>query len=184
MRAVIVYESMFGRTRAIAEAIASGIGDYAETTLVRAGDVGGSVLYDADLAVVGCPTHTRTMPQPVTRKAAPGYAKKHDSDLALEPGAVGSGVREWLSSLGEHMIYAAAFDTRTEGPASLTGRASRAISRSLAHHGMSIVAPPESFLVDEDSTLLPGEMARAAAWGATLGQAVRTERAQAITNKG
>ena len=80
-------ESMFGATRVIAEAIASGFTEYDETTVVRASEVGGSVLYDADLVVVGGPTHVRSMSRPSTRKGAPGYAKKHGGDLALEPGA-------------------------------------------------------------------------------------------------
>ena len=80
----------------------------------------------------------------------------------------GPGVREWIGCLGQHTIFAAAFDTRVKAPAALTGSASKAISRGLASHGMSVVAPPESFLVDKNGRLLPGEVARAAAWGATL----------------
>ena len=41
MRGIIVYESMFGSTRTIAEAIARGISDFAETSVVRASEVGG-----------------------------------------------------------------------------------------------------------------------------------------------
>ena len=166
MRPVVVYESMFGATRVVAEAVASGFAECDETTVVRASEVGGSVLYDADLAVVGGPTHVRSMSRPSTRKGAPGYAKKHDGDLALEPGADDvPGVREWLGHLGQHTVFAAAFDTRVKGPAVITGRASKAINRGLASHGMSIVAPPESFLVDKNGSLLPGEMTRARCLG-------------------
>ena len=181
MRPVVVYESMFGATRVIAEAVASGFAECDETTVVRASEVGGSVLYDADLVVVGGPTHVRSMSRPSTRKGAPGYAKKHDGDLALEPGADDApGVREWIGHLGQHTVFAAAFDTRVKGPAVITGRASKAINRGLASHGMSIVAPPESFLVDKNGSLLPGEMTRAAAWGATLARAVRARRDAAV----
>ena len=122
MKPVVVYESMFGATRVIAEAIACGFTEYDETTVVRASEVGGSVLYDADLVVVGGPTHVRSMSRPSTRKGAPGYAKKHGGDLALEPGAVdGPGVREWIGHLGQHTMFAAAFDTRVERPPSLAG---------------------------------------------------------------
>ncbi len=181
MRAVVVYESMFGATRVIAEAIASGFSENDETTIVRASEVGGSVLYDADLVVVGGPTHVRSMSRPSTRKGAPGYAKEHDGDLALEPGADdAAGVREWIGHLGQHATFATAFDTRVKGPAALTGRASKAINRGLASHGMSSVAPPESFLVDKNGSLLPGEVARAAAWGDTLARAVRARRGAAV----
>ena len=181
MRPVVVYESMFGATRIIAEAIASGFTEYDENTVVRASEVGGSVLYDADLVVVGGPTHVRSMSRPSTRKGAPGYAKKHGRNLALEPGAIdGPGVREWIGHLGQHTMFAAAFDTRVKGSAALTGRASKAINRGLASHGMSVVAPPESFLVDKNGSFLPGEVARAASWGATLAQAVRARRGAAV----
>lgn len=181
MRIVVVYESMFGATRVIAEAIAGGSTEYDETTVVRASEVGGSVLYDADLVVVGGPTHVRSMSRPSTRKGAPGYAKKHGGDLALEPGADDAlGVREWIGHLGQHTNYAAAFDTRVKGPAYLTGSACKAINRGLVSHGMSVVAPAESFLVDKDGRLLPGEVARAAAWGDKLAQAVRARRGAGV----
>ena len=181
MRSVVVYESMFGATRVIAEAIASGFPEYGETTVVRASEVGGSVLYDADLVVVGGPTHIRSMSRPSTRKGAPCYAKKHGGDLALEPGADDApGVREWIGHLGQHTNFAAAFDTRVKGPAALTGSACKAINRGLAGHGMSAVAPPESFIIDKNGSLLPGEVARAAAWGTNLAQAVRARRGAAV----
>jgi hypothetical protein len=63
---------------------------------------------------------------------------------------------------------AAAFDTRLSSPVLLTGRASKSIGRQLARHGLTIVAPPESFLVDKKSHLLPGEVDRARAWGARV----------------
>jgi Flavodoxin domain len=181
MRAVVAYESMFGATRAIAEAIASGLADYGGSTVVRVSDVGGSVLYGADLVVVGGPTHAWSMSRPSTRKGAPDYAKKHGGDLAVGPGAIDApGVREWLGSLGQHTLFAAAFDTRVKGPAALSGRASKAISRSLARHGMFVVASPESFLVDKNSRLLPGEVERAAAWGASLARTVQAKRGAAV----
>ena len=126
---MVVYESMFGATRVIAEAIVNGFSVYDQTMVVRVSEVGGSVLYDVDLVVVGSPTHVRSMSRPSTRKAAPGYAKEHGGDLALEPGVDdAAGVREWLGHLGRHTIFAAAFDTRGRGPAALTGRASKAIN--------------------------------------------------------
>ena len=181
MRAVVAYESMFGATRLIAEAIASGLTDCDDRTVVHVSEVGGSVLYGADLVVVGGPTHGWSMSRPSTRKGAPDYAEKHGGDLAVEPSALdGPGVREWIGCLGQHTIFAAAFDTRVKAPAALTGSASKAISRRLARHGMSVVAPPESFLVDKNSRLLPGEVARAAAWGASLAHTVQAKRGAAV----
>jgi hypothetical protein len=63
---------------------------------------------------------------------------------------------------------AAAFDTRLSSPVLLTGRASRGIGRQLGRHGLTVIVPPESFLVDKKSHLLPGEIDRARAWGALV----------------
>jgi hypothetical protein len=63
---------------------------------------------------------------------------------------------------------AAAFDTRMPGPSAFTGRASHAIDRHLRRHGFSRIAAPESFLVDKQNHLLPGEADRAREWGSAL----------------
>jgi hypothetical protein len=169
MRAVIVYESMFGNTRQIAQAIAEGFGPGADVRVLGVADADAAALEGAGLVVIGGPTHAWSMSRPGTRKGAPGYTTKAGSDLVLEPGAdTGPGVREWLASLGQTSARAAAFDTRIKAPAALTGRASRAINRSLARHGLAVVAGPESFFVDKKSHLVPGETDRARAWGARL----------------
>ena len=51
MRVTIVYESMFGNTRVIAEAIAQGMGQGADVRLVRVADTYADVLQGADLVV-------------------------------------------------------------------------------------------------------------------------------------
>jgi hypothetical protein len=172
MRAVIVYESMFGCTRLVAEAVAEGLGRIADVELVRVVGADPDVLDGADLVVVGGPTQAWSMSRPSTRRGAPLHASDPKRNLVLEPGAdSGPGVREWLASLAStHRVHAdaAAFDTRIASPALLTGRASKGISRELKRHGLAVVAPPESFLVDKKDHLLPGEVERARIWGASL----------------
>ena len=169
MRAVIIYESMFGNTRAVAEAIAEGIGTEGDVEVVRAADATRGSVDGADLVVVGGPTHAWGMPRPSTRKGVPNYVAKSGSDLIVEPGAeTGPGVREWMSSLGNVPLRAAAFDTRMNAPAILTGRASKGIVRAFSSHGLLSVARPESFLVTKAGHLLPGETDRARAWGKQL----------------
>jgi hypothetical protein len=82
----------------------------------------------------------------------------------LDRDADGSGVREWLVSLGHGRTRVAVFDTRFNGPAVLRGRASKAISRTLRKHGFEVVAKPESFFVNLKHHLEPGEEARAQGW--------------------
>ena len=66
MRAVIVYESMFGSTRKVAEAIAEGLADCAEVSVVPVTSADARILDGADLVVVGGPTHTHGMSRPGT----------------------------------------------------------------------------------------------------------------------
>jgi hypothetical protein len=174
MRTVVIYESMFGNTRQIAEAIAQGIGSAGTVDLVRVTDAEAGVLDDADLVVVGGPTHAWGMSHAKTRQGTPNYAAKPGSALTLEPGASnGPGVREWISSLGALHGRAAVFDTRLKAPAVFTGKASRGIARALSSHGLVAVVGPESFLVTKQGHLVRGELDRARAWGQTLGEIVR-----------
>ena len=172
MRAVIVYESMFGSTEKVAEAIAEGLADCAEVSVVPVTSADAHTLDGADLVVVGGPTHTHGMSRPGTRKKAGKLAGKPGSEVKLVPGtASGPGVREWLASLGRLEVAGAAFDTRLQGLPAFTGRASKSIRRLLAHHGARIAASPESFLVEGmTGALAEGELGRARAWGGRLGR--------------
>jgi len=165
---MVVYESMFGSTHLIAEAIAEGLRTEADVQVFGMGNVA-TVVDDVDLLVVGGPTQAWGMSRPSTRQAAPLHLRQPDSGLTLEPGAdTGSGVREWLASADLARVKAAAFDTRIKGPLVFTGRASKGIARRLSRRGLSLVTSPESFLVDKKSHLLPGELERARAWGAGM----------------
>jgi hypothetical protein len=159
MRAVIVYESMYGNTHVIADAIGEGL---RESAAVVVG------VHDADLVVVGGPTHAHGMTRATTRKTAVDAAMKPNVGLKVDPGARGPGVREWLDSLGHLDVHAAAVDTRIDAPPPLTGRAAKGIATKLRRHGCSLIAEPESFLVTKDNTLKPGEEAHARHWGTLL----------------
>jgi hypothetical protein len=168
MRAVVVYESMYGNTHQIAEAIGAGLEASFEVSVVPVAQASPAVLAEADLVVVGGPTHAHGMSRASTRKAAAETAGKPDSHLDLDPDAQGPGLREWLGSLGRYPVKAAAFDTRMPGPAALTGRASKGADRLLRAHGFAVAAKPESFIVRRDNRLEPREAARAREWGARL----------------
>ncbi len=174
MRALVVYESMYGNTRAVASNIADGLRATHEVTLVPAGEVTPELLAQADLLVAGGPTHMHGMSSATTRRMAAQAAAKADSRLTLDPGAGGPGLRDVLKDFEGGHVPAAAFDTRlTEIPA-FTGRASRPIGRLLKRHGCRLVAAPQSFLVSQQNALVYGEADRARRWGMTLGAASRT----------
>lgn len=172
MRALIVYESMFGNTHLVADEIATGLGEGVEVTVTSVGGADAETVAGIDLLVVGGPTHVHGMTSSRTRAAAADQAEK-DDDLDLDPDAEGPGLRDWFDGLPEQRdLAAAAFDTRIDGPAALTGRASKGIARRLKRHGCRLVAGPESFLVDKGSHLLGDQAERARAFGASLATAL------------
>lgn len=171
MRAVVVYESMYGNTHAVAEAIGAGLQAAHEVVVVPVERAGADVIAVAELLVVGGPTHVHGMTRPRSREAAVEAAGKAGSMLVLEDCASGSGVREWLAALGPVSVPAAAFDTRMPGPPAFTGRASKGIARELARHGAQLLVTPESFLVSKENVLLAGEEPRARQWGRELAAA-------------
>jgi sulfite reductase alpha subunit-like flavoprotein len=172
MKAVVVFESMYGNTRAIAEAVAKGLeaSSGADVTVAPASQADAEMIRQADLLVVGAPTHAHGMSHPGTRRAAAEAAAKHDSKLQLDPsaGVDGGGIRDWLAHLDARGGVSAAFDTRLDAPAIFTGRAAPKIARQLRRHGFAAVTEPESFLVTKDTELCPGETARAQDWGTRL----------------
>ncbi|AUI64561.1 hypothetical protein B1H26_23740 [Amycolatopsis sp. BJA-103] len=68
MRAMVVYESMFGNTEQVAKAVAEGLSPYAEVDVVNVDDVGS--VAEAGLLVVGGPTHVHGMSWPSSRTEA------------------------------------------------------------------------------------------------------------------
>jgi hypothetical protein len=172
MRALIVYESMYGNTHLIADRIAAGFSASDEVRVVPVRDAGTDLVDWADLLVVGGPTHAHSLSRETTRRTARDAAAKSTSHLAMDPSADGPGVRDWFSGLGAlHGKDAVAFDTRLDAPPIFTGRASKGIDHRLEHSGATLVAAAESFLVNRDNQLVDGEAERAARWGQALARA-------------
>ena len=179
MRIVIIYESMFGNTHAIAEAIAEELQQGNEIAVIPAARASRDLVAGADLIVVGGPTHMHGMSRANSRSSAVKIANKPGSGLVLDADATGLGLRDWFVALGELSSYAAAFDTRLNGLAAFTGRASKGIRRELARHGCKVIAGPESFLVTGKNQLQPGEVDHAREWGRRLASKMATVRAAA-----
>ncbi|MCC6224136.1 MAG: flavodoxin domain-containing protein [Thermoleophilia bacterium] len=177
MKALVVYESAYGNTRAAAEAVAAGLAESAEVVLRAVGDAGPEQLAGADLLVVGGPTHVHGLVSHRSLQAAQEDALKHPEELHFEGDLDGPPLREWLDARGAaEGVRAAAFDTRIGKPRLVTGSAAKRIARRLELHGYQLVAPPESFVVDGSAgPLHEGELERAREWGRVLaGTAVPT----------
>ncbi len=170
MKTVVVYESMYGNTHLVADAIAEGIrGVTGDDVVVTSVDHADAALRDGvDLLVVGGPTHVHGMTRESTRKAAVEAAGKEGSELTLDPDAEGPGLRDWFDGLERlEVTEAAAFDTRMEGPAAFTGpRRRRASGSGCAGTAAPSRSSRKSFLVTKQGRLVEDEEAHARAWGA------------------
>ena len=176
MRVVIAYESMYGNTHHVADAIAAGFGAGKHVTVQPISELDPTGV-DADVLIIGVPTHAHGVPRRSTRQAAVSSAHTKYEDHQLDPSATGSGVREWLSELPDRVpVLTAAFDTRFRQPVWLVGHPARGISRTLARHGATVLARPESFFVDKHEQLAGGELDRARRWGEQLRDLAREAR--------
>ena len=175
MRALVVYESMFGNTHRMAEAIAEGLSAAIPTSVLPVGSADHDVLAAADLLVAGGPTHVHGMSREATRQEAVRQAGVDESDLTLEPTAARDGIREWMESADNLPRLFAAFDTRADAFKWLTGSAAGQIAKVLRRRGSKQVVPPGTFLApdnDADGT----EVDRAREWGRALGEAALAAR--------
>ena len=160
MRALVVVESMWGNTRTVAEAVASGIGE--EIEVVDVGQAPSTLADDVSLLVVGGPTHAFSMSRSTTR---------HD---AVQRGASGAferaGIREWLEGMApSDRVEVATFDTRVAKVRRLPGSAAKAAGKEVRRHHLGRLIATESFYVnDMEGPLLDGELDRAQKWGTEL----------------
>ena len=166
MRAVVVYESMYGNTHAVADAVRQGIAEAMEVDVLPVVDA--DDLRGVDLLVLGAPTHVWGMSRPTTRRGAADAAAEPGSGLVVEPGAAGAGMREWLAAMPPTSARIAVFDTRMRGPFGLSGSAAKRIARHMRHAGHQLVDRPQGFDVSTENELMDGEIDRARAWGAQL----------------
>src|SRR3954447_24248787 len=141
-RALVVYESMFGDARAIAEAITDGLAESVPAEVIAASEPPAELGPDVALLVVGGPTHMLGMPRPSSRE---GAVKQHGAEIADTT----SGLHEWLETVRVPgpPIVAAAFDTRSAPPRLLVklDHAARTEEKLLGRLGATVIAPAEHF---------------------------------------
>ena len=166
MQAIVVYESHWGNTAAIARAIAEGIGPEARV-LSTAEAVGGAIA-DVDLLVAGAPLLGFSLP---TESMLKGLASNASRD-PTPPDLSHPSMRAWLDTLPHGSsragARAAAFETRIWWS---PGSAAKTILKMLEALGYRPAAKPERFIVKgKYGPLRDGELERAKAWGAELAQ--------------
>lgn len=165
-RALVVYESMFGNTERVAEAILRGLRlEGVDTALLDVGSAPATLREDLDLLVVGGPTHAFAMSRASTRQ---------DAVVKGAPAArAEAGLREWLASVQVESgadLRVAAFDTRVTKVRWLPQAAGPSAVRAARHRGLEPITKPVGFLVDDIAgPLVEHELERAVAWGRELG---------------
>jgi flavodoxin I len=142
MKALIVYDSVYGNTEKIARAIAEAITPSGEVKVLGAGEANPSELESTDLLIVGSPTHG----------GRPTPAVQEFLNKVTKPALQG--------------INVAAFDTRIQTKlVGVFGYAAGRIANNLKKKGGTLIASPEGFFVTgSKGPLKEGELERAAAW--------------------
>ena len=172
-RALVVFESLFGDARTIAQAIAGGLSPLIHVDVVASAEAPADIGPDVRLLVVGGPTHALSIPRPYTRDAAIAQYGAQIADTSR-------GLHEWLDAVrvAGRGTLAAAFDTRSDHPKLLVklDHAAKTEEKLLRGHGLPIVAPAEHFYVtDAKGPLADGEEERARRWGAVLAELVTAD---------
>jgi flavodoxin len=158
MNAIVIYESIYGNTQAIAQAIAEGLGDGARAMTPT--ELSAEAAH-TDLLVVGGPTHIHGMATDRSRRVA--------LETAGAPAASGPVLRDWLGQLPKAPgARAAAFDTRLDKAEWLTGAASLRIAKRLRHHGYTVLDTASFLVAESEGPLVDGELERAREWGSDL----------------
>ena len=152
MKALVIYDSVYGNTQKIAQAIGDGL--TGEVKVVPVGDMNASELRSFDLLIVGSPVHGG--------RATPS-------------------IDAFLQQLPSHSLEGksvAAFDTRFEAEEqgiglrilmSVIRYAAQRIARDLAKKGGRLVAEPEGFIVEQkEGPLKQGELERAGHWAKAM----------------
>ena len=151
MKALIIYDSFFGNTEKIAQAIGETLSSSMEVEVCKVSEVKQEQLKEINLLLVGSPTRG-FMPSPAIKK----FLRSIHSD-------------------GLKNIKAAAFDTRiSEDDAKIRilrflmkvfGYAAEPISKKLRNKGAEIVVSPEGFCVkDTEGPPKEDELERAKSW--------------------
>ncbi len=170
MRSLVVYESVRGGTAEVARAVGEGLLGHGEVTVADVRGARPQYVERFDVLVVAVPGGTWVPP-----RAVPAAHLRH---LHHRSAGAEIGVREWLRLLpeGSHAEPVAVFDTRVVGH-HVSGSGAGRAAHLLRRRGYLVVDEPATFHIREpEGRLLPGEHARAVAWGDRLGTLARQAR--------
>lgn len=164
MQAIVVYESHWGNTAAIARAIAEGLGS--ETKALSTAEATLEVIAGVNLIVAGAPVLGFSLP---TEDMLKSIGANSDKD-PVAPDLSHPSLRAWLAALPKGNGCSAAFETRIWWS---PGGATKAIVRGLENAGYRSIAKASRFIVTgKYGPLREGEVERARLWGGELARAM------------
>lgn len=150
MNTLVVYFSKFGNTQMLAEAIAASLSSNGNDRTMSSDDLTVDDLKNADLVVMGSPTHNMNLPKSVK----PVFENLPKRILPGTP--------------------VAAFDTSYKMSWLLNQfTASKRLARKLRKLGGKLVLPPEIFhVMEREGPLYEGEIERAQTWAGSILQQI------------
>ncbi|WP_062288739.1 flavodoxin domain-containing protein [Demequina phytophila] len=165
---IVVFESLYGNTAAVAAAIAAGLS--ADARALTTSEATRELIEEARIVVAGAPVHAMSLPTAATRESARAKPQGADHMLA-DLGHLS--MRDWLTALPRGPRLGAAFDTRVRGP--LGHGSSRAIAQTLEACGFTLLDAPRGFTVHMHTSssapgalLARGQLDLAREWGEHL----------------
>ncbi|MBN1464846.1 flavodoxin family protein [candidate division KSB1 bacterium] len=156
MKTCVVYDSAYGNTERIGQAIGAAIGSAEEVVIVKASEVQVKQLSGVKLLIVGSPTQKFRPLASTTRllKSIPNNGLQGVKVTAFDTRLTESEIKR---------IRILAFFVR------LFGYAAKPIADRLVQKGGELIAAPEGFYVKgTEGPLLEGELERAAAWATKI----------------
>jgi hypothetical protein len=167
MKAVVVYESHWGSTEAVARAVAAGFGPDAEA--LTTDQASAAALLDADLVVAGAPLIAFSLPSDKMRASIAAGSDKAPSPPDLSHPSMAS----WLDHLPAGKGRCATFETRIRWS---PGGATRSIEHGLQRAGYRPVGKGRRFIVQgKYGPLRDGEIELARQWGAELAETLTSD---------
>lgn len=162
MKALVIYDSVYGNTEKVGRAVASSLGSEKDVTVGRVKEIPAEKMKGIDLLIVGSP---------------------------VQGGRPTPAIQEFLNNIPANALNnvgVTAFDTRFLAKErgvglrillGVIGYAAGRIADGLKGKGGYLVAPPEGFIVQgKEGPLKDGELERAANWAKQIATALKTKK--------
>ena len=155
MKALIIYDSVFGNTEKVAQSIGAVLGPQGQVKTLLVGQVTMEQLRGLEVLIVGSPTRS-FRPTPAISQFLKALPKNHLAGINV----AAFDTRIWLNT-----IDSAAFRFLVDKG----GYAANTMAKALTRKGGNPIVPPEGFLVTgEQGPLKGGELERAAKWAGQM----------------